>query len=229
MKDYRWSVLALVAANAVPLAGVLFCHWGLFSIMLLYWLENAVVGYFSVFKIALARGAAKNHPGKDVGRTATIILKIFMIPFFIVHYGMFWVVHGIFVIALFGSRFSGADPFAPSRLLEMPGAPRSGVLLALTLFMISHGVSFLLNYIRGGELRSARPDKLMFLPYGRVAAMHLVLLGGAFFLLFIGQFRIALALLVIVKTGLDLWGHLRERRKCAPAPAVAEPTPVPSA
>jgi len=227
MNEYRWSVVALLGANVAPLAGVLLFDWGLFPVMLLYWLENAIVGYFNVFKIALARGQDKKRHGQPVSRHAAVILKIFMIPFFVVHYGIFWVVHGVFVIALFGSGFGEADPFAPGRLLDMLGAARSGVLLAVSLFFISHGVSFLLNYIRAGEVRSARLDKLMFLPYGRVVAMHLVLLGGGFFLQFIGQYRVPLALLVIVKTGLDLWGHLRERGKCAPAPENAEPAPVP--
>jgi hypothetical protein len=45
----------LIAVNTIPLFGVLYFGWSLFSIMFLYWLENGIVGVFNVFKIALAR------------------------------------------------------------------------------------------------------------------------------------------------------------------------------
>ena len=41
------SVLLLIGANLVPLIGVLFFKWDIFSIMLLYWLESGVVGFLN--------------------------------------------------------------------------------------------------------------------------------------------------------------------------------------
>jgi hypothetical protein len=48
------SLVALVVANALPLAGVLFLGWTVFPLVLLYWLENVVVGAFNVAKLLLA-------------------------------------------------------------------------------------------------------------------------------------------------------------------------------
>ena len=48
------TVVFLVAVNLIPLFGVLFLGWGLFPIMVLYWLENGIVGLFNLPKIALA-------------------------------------------------------------------------------------------------------------------------------------------------------------------------------
>ena len=48
---WRLSTLALVAANAVPLVGVLVFHWTVFPILLLYWCENVVVGAFNVLRM----------------------------------------------------------------------------------------------------------------------------------------------------------------------------------
>ena len=48
------TVVFLVAVNLIPLFGVLFLGWGLFPIMVLYWLENGIVGFFNLPKIALA-------------------------------------------------------------------------------------------------------------------------------------------------------------------------------
>ncbi len=49
------SVLFLIAVNTIPFFGVLFFGWSLFSIMFLYWIENGIIGFFNIFKIALAR------------------------------------------------------------------------------------------------------------------------------------------------------------------------------
>jgi Family of unknown function (DUF6498) len=55
------AALFLIAVNTIPLFGVLFFGWSLFSIMFLYWLENGIVGFFNVFKIALARAAGPSR------------------------------------------------------------------------------------------------------------------------------------------------------------------------
>ena len=81
-------VLALLAANAVPLFGVVFLGWDAFYVVMLYWAENVVIGFYNVLKIALA---AAPHPAAHAG-------KLFLIPFFMVHYGGFTAVHGFFVL-----------------------------------------------------------------------------------------------------------------------------------
>ena len=76
--------------NLIPLAGVLLFGWRLFDIMALYWLENGIIGLYNVIKMLLSRSGAMGS-----------VNKAFTIPFFIVHYGLFWAVHGIFVFLLF--------------------------------------------------------------------------------------------------------------------------------
>ena len=49
------SLLALGLANALPIAGVLLLGWKVFPLVLLYWLENVVVGGFNVGKLLLAQ------------------------------------------------------------------------------------------------------------------------------------------------------------------------------
>ncbi|HET7269648.1 MAG TPA: DUF6498-containing protein [Rubrobacter sp.] len=89
------SALFLIAVNTVPLVGVLLFDWSLFSIVFLYWIENGIVGFFNVLKIAWARKSVSSESRFTInGRPARKASKAFIIPFFIVHYGMFWVVHG---------------------------------------------------------------------------------------------------------------------------------------
>src|SRR2546421_13103983 len=49
------SLVTLLVANALPLVGVLFLGWTVFPLVLLYWLENVVVGGFNVAKLLLAQ------------------------------------------------------------------------------------------------------------------------------------------------------------------------------
>src|SRR4029079_2006820 len=50
------AVVALGVANAIPLFGVLFLGWNVWTILTIYWLENGVVGVFNVLKMSKAAG-----------------------------------------------------------------------------------------------------------------------------------------------------------------------------
>jgi hypothetical protein len=86
------ALLAIVSA-AVIAYGVLALGWPVFTVMALFWFENVVIGGFNVLKM-LTTGV-RGGPGGVVGALATA-------AFFTVHYGLFTVVHGVFVVMLFG-------------------------------------------------------------------------------------------------------------------------------
>jgi hypothetical protein len=87
-------------------------------------------------------------------------------------------------------------------------------LVALAL-AVSHGVSFWVNFLGKGEYRSATAQGQMWAPYGRMMVLHLTLLGGAFMLATFGAPAGPVAVMVVVKTVLDLALHLWERAKAA--------------
>jgi hypothetical protein len=202
----RPSVLALIAANVVPLLGVLWFGWEVFPLLLLFWFENLIIGAFNVLKMILA------SPDSRKGWAA----KLFLVPFFSVHYGMFTLVHGVFVIGLFGGQFRQGAPFPDlSIVLGLIQEEHLGwAILGLT---VSHAVSFGMNYIGEGEYRRASLDMLMSQPYGRIVVLHLTIMGGGFLMMALGSPTVGLVLLVVLKIGLDLSAHLKERRKFAAA------------
>ena len=51
------AVVSLVLANLVPLAGVFAFHWDAAMIILLYWVENLVVGFYKFIVFGGAQGA----------------------------------------------------------------------------------------------------------------------------------------------------------------------------
>jgi hypothetical protein len=113
------SALLLVAVNLIPLIGVAFWGWSLMLILVLYWVESGIVGAINVMKIAAARGVGLGIGGRGI----TIRINGFagglargaLIGFFIFHYGMFWVVHGVFVFLLPVFAGMSSMPTAPSR------------------------------------------------------------------------------------------------------------------
>jgi len=140
------SLVVLLLANAFPIAGVLFLGWGVFPLVLLYWLENVIVGGFNVAKLLLAQ---PREPAYWAG-------KLFLVPFFVVHFGGFTYVHGVLVVALLGPK--GVNAF--DILGTIPGVIRDNHLgWAVASLVLSHGLSFFWNYIKNGEYQRASPKR----------------------------------------------------------------------
>ncbi len=194
------SLAALVLANAVPLLGVLFLGWTVFPLVLLYWLENVVVGGFNVAKLLMAQ---PREPAYWLG-------KFFLIPFFLVHFGGFTYIHGVLVVAFFGPK--GTQPF--DLLTAVPAAIRANQLgWGVLSLVVSHGLSFYWNYIKNGEYQRASLNALMAQPYGRVMVLHMTVLLGGWVVMLLGSPLFALVLLVVLKTAADWRAHQAERRK----------------
>jgi hypothetical protein len=194
----RASTLALLAANLMPLLGVLALHWSVAPIMIFYWSENLVVGFYNVLKMRRAQGAVAGSNTTLNGRPVRETDRRAMIFFFIAHYGIFTLVHGVFVMVLFGVRVHSAF---------------SDLGLALLFLAASHGVSYRRNFIGRGEYRSAAFTTLFWQPYARVIVMHITILAGGAWAQAKGSPVYALAVLVALKTLIDLGLHLLERRK----------------
>src|SRR6266545_35907 len=194
------SLAALVLANAVPILGVLFLGWTVFPLVLLYWLENVVVGGFNVAKLLMAQ---PREPAHWLG-------KFFLIPFFLVHFGGFTYIHGVLVVAFFGPK--GTQPF--DLLTAVPAAIRANQLgWGVLSHVVSHGLSFYWNYIKNGEYQRASLNALMAQPYGRVMVLHMTVLLGGWVVMLLGSPLFALVLLVVLKTAADWRAHQAERRK----------------
>src|SRR5262249_53580364 len=167
--------------------------------------ENVVVGIFNVLRMVWAD---PTDPGSWIG-------KLFLIPFFCVHYGMFCFVHGIFVFALFG-RSQFGEPFQVLHNV-VPAIQKTGLGFAVLSLASSHAVSFVVNYIHGGEYRRASLSLLMSQPYSRIVILHFTILIGGFAMMALGSPLYGLLLLVAFKTGLDVTAHRRERQKLGEA------------
>jgi len=193
------SAIALIAANSIPLFGVIFLGWRVFPILLIYWIENVVVGVFNVLRILFA----------DPGQPVLWIAKALMVPFFCVHYGLFTTVHGVFIFAMFGE--GAARHLTPSVATVSAAVRANGIGFAVLALVASHAVSFVWNYLIGGEFRNVSLGRLMVQPYERVVVLHIVIIAGGAAAAALGSPLAALVVLVGIKTTLDVAAHNRER------------------
>ncbi len=200
--------IVLVAANLVALTWVLLLRADVFFVLWMFWLENLVIGGFNVLRMFTATSM----------RAAPLLGRLALTGFFAVHYGIFCLVHGIFVVALFGWDLPGGagnDPSVFSVINLLPAAQRRAILWSIAALAASHAVSFVTNYLRGGEYKRVSIPGLMVMPYGRIIAMHTALLLGAFLAVAFRSHGAAVAALVWLKIVVDAathaWEHGRFR------------------
>lgn len=167
--------------------------------------------------------------------------KLFFVPFFTVHYGMFCAGHGFFVLMLLGGDKpmegpaggvgAGDGPLAGGLALVSKVLEGGGFWFVLVL-LASHLFSYFVNFIGKGEYRKTVVPELMFAPYPRIMVLHVAILLGAFAILAVGSSVGFVALLVFGKIAIDLRLHLRSHRKLeakADNDEVKDPAENPSA
>lgn len=206
-----------MVANAVPLWGVLFLDWDAFYIVLLYWAENIAVGFYWILKITLDKAPS----------LAARLGRLLFIPFIAFHYGAFMAVHGYFILVLFkksDGQFTQGNEW-PCLLIfiqllvnvikETYGLIPANMKYALAALFISHGISFVYNYLLKREFANSasRPLMPMANPYIRLFVMHTTIIAGGLLAAAIGEPTAILLVLVFLKIGIEVKLYLREHRR----------------
>lgn len=187
------STVALILANLVPLAGTVFLDWQLSDVMVLYWAESAVIGFYNLLKIIA------------IGRWSALLAG----PFFVGHFGAFMAVHFLFVYGIF---IEGMQPSGGGDLREV-AALFVSLWPALLALFLSHGYSFVVNFMGRQEYRGRRVQDQMSEPYSRIVFMHLVLIFGGFLTMLLGGPTPVLVAVIVLKVAIDLRSHLKERER----------------
>ena len=196
----------LVAANLVPLFGVVVWDWDVAAIVILFWSENLIIGALTIVKILYS----------------SPILGWFASAFFVIHYGGFCAVHGMFAAMMVGVElsdpFDGGDwPFVLIFVQLLVGVVRAILdaappewIFGFVAVALSHTVSLCTHYFGKREFEKLDTQRLMMAPYKRIVVTHLSILFGGFVTLWFNSPLALLILLVIGKTLLDLRAHLNE-------------------
>ena len=160
----RFTIAAIVLGNLIPVGGVVFLGWDAGAILILYWIENVIIGLMTLPRILTARGSIPQTPG---GKAET---RVGLGCFFIIHYGVFTLVHGVFTL-LVAANFVTDD--------QQTVSPEGGLWWAVAATAILHGVAFFRDWVRPRAWRTASPTFEMFRPYGRIFVLHITVMLGA--------------------------------------------------
>lgn len=217
----------LILLNLFPIIGVIFLNWSLAQMIVSYWAESIVIGFFNVLKMmkcgddfspsSIANVDPSWEPAQQQSMKKPASLfqtgaKLFYCVFFSIHYGGFLFGHFMFIMIL----FLGPAPEGINNSIDY------GIIGTILIFIIVHGYSYINNYIKKKEYENATLKGLMFSPYKRIIVVHVFILASGFFIANteIGSnlmYKSAVILFILLKIGVDTFSHFKERDKYAQA------------
>lgn len=200
----RW---ALVAANLVPIPGVLFWGWDVAHVVMVYWVETLIIGGINVLRIAAAEPEQVITPqreGTGIKASELPIAKALFIGFFVAHFGGFCLAEGQALAYLFNTDLS--------RGIYVYARENPALVIAGLALLASHLVSFRVNYLNGEEYRRVDMARLMLRPYGRIFVLHLFIFAGGAALQFFKAPALAIVIFVALKIAIDYRQHREERK-----------------
>src|SRR5258705_477544 len=158
--------------------------------MFVYWLDTAVIVFYSVLKVVTVGGP----------------ITLLWMPGHLAFFGVFMSFHLMMILALGPTPPGGFFP--PDVIRELFRRTWSaGIGL-----VVSHGISFVVNFLGNGEYRHTTVNEQIAAPWKRVLIMHATTFVGAWSVMLFEAPVGALVMLAVLKIVVDLHGHLRERR-----------------
>lgn len=234
LKGHQNTHTASIAAfSIVPLAGVIFLHWNVGEILFLYWYENIINGLFYVAKMAISSKQLE-MPSKDEMTNApeflknpksmesfNLAIKLFLIPFFFVHYGGFVAGHGMFLMIFFGKQLGipgAANDPTLANFIYMLRQPWT--LQALGLLAIGQFMSFYYQFIKTNEYKNKHASELMFEPYQRIIILHVIIICCGFVVVLLAKLNfLASIAIIIIKTAVEITFNKKYWEKQLAAPS----------
>ena len=203
----KLSLISLLVANMLPIIFAVVFGWEVGGVVVFYWIENLIIGFWAIWRIVLASGGLMpvvQHGG-----------KLFLVPFFIVHYYGFCMGHGIFIAVIFSGVINGGSSLDDNPLRYFQemfsdfGSLESwSVAIAVTGLFVSHGFSFMRHYVNNGQYRQTQSMFEMFRPYGRIVLLHVCIIFGGMLVALLGAPIFMVVLLMLGKTLIDATVHL---------------------
>ena len=172
----------LITMNIVPLIGALFFAWDVQVIIVLYWIENLMIGVFNILKMSIV--AVSQQEWKSFS----------MVAFFALHYGAFCAGHGNLLMELLDmenilrilspeQEWPGPLVLAQEAWLTLQAimdALGAKLWLGVGALFLSRFVSFLEYFIFRAEYAKAKVKDLMTAPYRHLIVLHVGLIVGGY-------------------------------------------------
>jgi hypothetical protein len=197
------SIFLLILSNLVPILGALFFGWDVGLMMLAYWCETAILGFYNILKILKANDKVKSPDAllRQWGHLPQS--KLGIVAFFMFHFGAFMFGH-LILLSIFVLLND------PTFFTVIQNSTHS-FFISLLMMFLSHGVSFKKNFIEGGEWKRVNSTTQMTRVYSRVVVMHFTIFIAAIALITFGLYGNVAAItgLALLKMAIDLHSHHR--------------------
>jgi hypothetical protein len=211
----RIALFALVVANLTLIVLALSYRWSYYAPVLIFWCETIVIALYNVVKMFVV-GIAGNPFGKWVGfdsLASAVVWTSVLVVFFVVKFGVVALGAGLLVLLLPAVLGPGTDGFAVMEALtEVAPAVATGVVL----LVISHGISFVRNFVLKREYERTNALVLLVWPYARSLWIGVAILTGVV----AGELipgascsMIFLLVLILFKLAGDVASHLHEHSR----------------
>lgn len=195
------TVVPLLLSNLLTIVWALFEGWQILDVMLVYWVQSIVIGYYNYHRIMdLDEFSTEGFSINDRRPEATAETRKKVAGFFALHYGAFHAVYLGFML----SQESGEVSLSIF-----------GIIACIVAFIFNHRYSYQYNKERDSQ-RVPNIGTIMFFPYARIVPMHLTIGLAAS----LGNSSVkALLIFLLFKTVADVIMHMVEhadaRRKRA--------------
>ncbi len=167
--------------------------------MIFYWLGNISVGLSVVIDMIRSpqsawtrmidpRGSETTMPlSGDQVRTLSVVYRIFLTPFFCLHYGLFTLGHGIFVFMIVRGELFGGDG-----IKNLPPINFKDIFLVWLVGVVIHLVVKLFT----SAPQTISIGRLWGGAYGRIIALHISIIVGGFLITYLHLPAFAAILLI---------------------------------
>ncbi len=201
------TALMILLGNAIPVLGVIFWGWDIFSLFVMFWLENIIMGLFMIIRILFY---GLSSPWDIPGRVG-------MGAFFTLHYGMFCLGHGVFVFSLFSPHEFDASGFPPDFINALNPEDIPFFFWAMGGMILAESLRYFEDVRTSVPYSQTEKDKktlsFMAAPYGRMIILHLTLIIGGMITLSLDAPQSAVIVLVVFKTLFDIGYLMRAEKK----------------
>jgi hypothetical protein len=213
---FGYGALSLIAANAGLLVFYFVYGLSLYQLVVVFWCECLWVGLFSALKLITASFLGNPYENRwaSVSKASSALMSIFVIG---IASGSFFALLGMTLFMIIGAGEMLPQSANAGETLELVGV---GLGVSF-LFIVSHAVSFVINFLVLGEFRVARVSDLVALPFKRCLSL-LVAMSASFAVIFLvpelASTAVFSAAVIVLKLLGDLRLHLRERQTFAASP-----------
>lgn len=181
----------MIAANLVPAAGLLFWDWNIGDLLLLGWGEAAVIGIYALIKVAV------------------IDRRVFLIRGPLVAIAFAFML--LFLLGLVLMIAHEANRLATGTYQSQDvGALARSLAPALAVFVVSHGVSFVRDFIGRGEYLKRNSEEIGKDFFRHVMPLLCMAMTAAFIVAVFGNVGALFLVVVLIKLASEIPVHLRE-------------------